>query len=259
MTIVFDKAKLEEQRDHVKAMLLDLPADFMETSEEGGTSFLQMCNDKEDVQWTGMHRTMELLCVLGKGLGLLDWVFPKDFWAFLPGGMPYVVITNDHFDTDTDELFMEHLNTVHGGIPEEHKDEPIENHRMVHRIMHLQEKVRQQAVREAAEAEAPTEDKTEYYDPSPDTDPQVVTPERAQMLSDHCRYVQGGYSSPENEAGRARKDISDGGSIDWSKMGRELHEAKQNAQIDAIHGKGAAAALDEAIADGSVFSENSRD
>ena len=36
----------------------------------------------------------------------------------------------------------------------------------------------------------------------------------------------------------------------------DLTKAEQDAQIDKIHGPGAAAALEEAIADGSIFSEN---
>jgi hypothetical protein len=54
-------------------------------------------------------------------------------------------------------------------------------------------------------------------------DDYTVTDERAQLLAAHAIYVQGGFSTPEIEAERARKDMADGGApIDWDKMRAEL-------------------------------------
>jgi hypothetical protein len=59
-----------------------------------------------------------------------------------------------------------------------------------------------------------------------DGDPYEVTPARAMLLAQHAVYVQGGFSTPEIETERARKDMSDGGApIDWAKFQAELDEA----------------------------------
>lgn len=62
---------------------------------------------------------------------------------------------------------------------------------------------------------------------TPETDPAYeVTPARARMLADHAIHVQGGFSTPEIEAERARKDMADGGGpINWDKMEGELNAA----------------------------------
>jgi hypothetical protein len=49
-----------------------------------------MCNDRDDIQWTGMHTTMDQLVCLGVALDLVE-ITPRDMNAFLPGGVPYVM------------------------------------------------------------------------------------------------------------------------------------------------------------------------
>lgn len=57
-------------------------------------------------------------------------------------------------------------------------------------------------------------------------DPTEVTPERALMLAQHAIHVQGGFSTPEIEAERARKDMAASAApIDWDKMQAELDTA----------------------------------
>ena len=72
-------------------MLENLPLDFQENSG-GGMSFLKACDDQEGNQWTGLHRRMEELFVLGTGLGKVKCLMPRELWAALPGGMPYYVV-----------------------------------------------------------------------------------------------------------------------------------------------------------------------
>lgn len=63
-------------------------------------------------------------------------------------------------------------------------------------------------------------------DPSPDIDPNVVTDERAQMLAQHCIYVQGGFSTAEIERKRAESDLAKSpGCIGWDRMQAEVAEA----------------------------------
>ncbi len=93
-TFGFEPARLESHRDEVTKMLQGLPTEFRDQAHGGGGgwSFLNACQDANDEQWTGLHRTMDALFVLGIGLGLAEWLMPRDMWSVLPGGMPYVVV-----------------------------------------------------------------------------------------------------------------------------------------------------------------------
>lgn len=88
----FVPAKLVEHRDEVREMLEMLP-DAFRVEIGGGWSFLNACVDRNEFQWTGEHRTMEMLFCLGIGMGLAKWLMPKEYWSTFPGGMPYVVVT----------------------------------------------------------------------------------------------------------------------------------------------------------------------
>jgi hypothetical protein len=94
---------------------------------------------------------------------------------------------------------------------------------------------------------------TVSYDPSPEADPLEVTDARAEMLARHAVFVQGGFSTPDIERERARKDIAHGleatvgpptANADraaleeswratWDRMGREVHDAQQH-RISAL-------------------------
>jgi hypothetical protein len=79
------------KEDEIGDMLDELPAEF-QASGGGGWTFLNACNDKDGNQWTGMHAVMEQLFCLGIAAGKARWTIPRDMWATLPGGMPYVSI-----------------------------------------------------------------------------------------------------------------------------------------------------------------------
>lgn len=89
----FHPQRLESHRQEVKDMLEQLPDDFKKSSG-GGQSFLHMCEDKDGELWTGLHRTVEQLMCLAIGLKLASYCLPKDSWAALPGGMPYVTVND---------------------------------------------------------------------------------------------------------------------------------------------------------------------
>lgn len=84
------KQRLESHRSEVSEMLTDLPDQFMQ-GKGGGWSFLNMCMTKDGNQW-GEHRNMEELMVLGCGLGLVELQLPREMWAALPGGVPYLSV-----------------------------------------------------------------------------------------------------------------------------------------------------------------------
>lgn len=79
--------RLEEKRELVTALLAELPAKFKE-----GYTFLNFCTTKDGEQWTGEHRVCEQLIVMAIGLDLMKYCMPREMWAILPGGVPYIMI-----------------------------------------------------------------------------------------------------------------------------------------------------------------------
>lgn len=90
MHIGFHSGRLNENRELIRSMLMELPETFYKSSG-GGWSFLNACLDKHGNHWAE-HPTMDELFTLGIGLGLVDFIFPREFWNTLPGGVPYVVV-----------------------------------------------------------------------------------------------------------------------------------------------------------------------
>ncbi len=83
--------RLESYRSVIEGYLAQLPEKFRKA--DGGWSFLQACNTKDDEQWTGMHQRMEELFVMGIGLGKVNYCTDnREIWKVLPGGMPYFII-----------------------------------------------------------------------------------------------------------------------------------------------------------------------
>lgn len=79
--------RLEEKRELVNALLSELPPEFKK-----GWSFLYLYTNKNGEPWTGLHRICEQLVVMAIGLGLMEYCLPKEMWAILPGGVPYIII-----------------------------------------------------------------------------------------------------------------------------------------------------------------------
>jgi len=86
----FHEARLEAERENVRAMLSELPDEF-KADKGGGMSFLNACMTKGGAQW-GEHRNMNELVCLGLGLKLVEFNLPKEMWSMLPGGMPYFMV-----------------------------------------------------------------------------------------------------------------------------------------------------------------------
>lgn len=79
--------RLEEQRELVTTMLAELPVKFKE-----GYTFLNICTNKNCELWTGDQRVCEQLIVMAIGLDLMSYCFPREMWAILPGGVPYLIV-----------------------------------------------------------------------------------------------------------------------------------------------------------------------
>ena len=79
--------RLEEKPELVTALLAELPEEFKE-----GYTLLNFCTTKDGEQWTGEHRVCEQLIVMAIGLNLMEYCMPREMWAVLPGGVPYIMI-----------------------------------------------------------------------------------------------------------------------------------------------------------------------
>jgi hypothetical protein len=91
----FNKERLEKHRPKIVEFLGEFPDEFYK-GKGGGQSFLRMCYDRNGEQWTGFHKIMEQLVLLGQAVGKVELCAPKEMWNILPGGMPYYVITQDN-------------------------------------------------------------------------------------------------------------------------------------------------------------------
>ena len=89
--------RLNGHRPELEQMLFNLPESCMESSVAQGDSFLNLCNDRNGELWTGVHRTMEELLLLGIGLNLVD-LAPRFMWDAFPGRVPYVTVKNYSFE-----------------------------------------------------------------------------------------------------------------------------------------------------------------
>lgn len=87
----FHPKRLMGHQDDLKSMAANLPESFF-ASTGGGWSFLNVVSTKDGELWTGLHQTAEQFVCMLIGIGQAKWVLPRDMWASLPGGMPYLVL-----------------------------------------------------------------------------------------------------------------------------------------------------------------------
>jgi len=93
-TYGFSRVAIEAHRGEIAALLDEMPATF-HRGHGDGWSFLNLCVDKRGEQW-GEHPAVEALCCLGIAAGMAKWLLPREVWAALPGGVPYVGFDTGH-------------------------------------------------------------------------------------------------------------------------------------------------------------------
>lgn len=91
LKVGFNPDRLQQNSDFINEMAECLPNDFKK-SGGGGWSFLNMCNDNRDNQWTDFHQTMDEFLCLCLATKKMSYLLPRETWKFLPGQMPYVVV-----------------------------------------------------------------------------------------------------------------------------------------------------------------------
>lgn len=87
------KKRLERYYNEIEGMLYDLDPVFYEPNNLGNGESFQKFSLRQDGEPWGTDREAEMLMVLGIGLKLVKNVLPRQLWAKLPGGMPYISIT----------------------------------------------------------------------------------------------------------------------------------------------------------------------
>lgn len=97
MNIGFHPERISKNKKHIGDMLAELPPAFMKDIG-GGWTFLYMCEDKDGEQWTGDHRIMEELVLLGLATEQAEFVLPRETWSALPGGVPYISVNVSKVD-----------------------------------------------------------------------------------------------------------------------------------------------------------------
>lgn len=85
----FDRNRLAESVPEIERLIGELPDAFL-MSGGGGWTFLNLCQDRHDRQWTGSQATMEAFCCVAIAAKRAAWLLPREMWGLLPGGMPYV-------------------------------------------------------------------------------------------------------------------------------------------------------------------------
>ncbi len=85
-----DKFWVNENKEDIKSMLLQLDDNFMNDGG-GGWTFLNMPMRADGVQW-GEQRNAEQLLVLGIACELANYLMPREMWKMFPGDMPYIAV-----------------------------------------------------------------------------------------------------------------------------------------------------------------------
>jgi hypothetical protein len=92
-TLRYSKSRLVIHRAQILALLAELPDEFRAVAigGGGGWTFLNMCYDRHGRHW-GEQSHMDLLVSLGLATGAVRFMFARELWPALPGGVPYVEI-----------------------------------------------------------------------------------------------------------------------------------------------------------------------
>lgn len=85
----FSIRMLHIHRENVIRMLLSIRSEFR-TDERGGGSMLMINQRGDNTLWTTDVSDVEKFIALGLASGLMNYCAPRETWAKLPGGAPYI-------------------------------------------------------------------------------------------------------------------------------------------------------------------------
>lgn len=82
----FNLIRLESHREFIKKIIDEMPEEFLKEGE----SFLKLTVTSGGYQWTTNHKRCEQFVVMAIGLGLAEYVFPREKWKNLLKGAPVI-------------------------------------------------------------------------------------------------------------------------------------------------------------------------
>lgn len=95
MKVGLNKDRLSKHKEEIKELL----SQISDAPNEEGTSFLNIPFLKNKEQW-GEHTSAQELMILGLASSFMKYCVPSpSMWKLLPGGVPYVRINLDGFQT----------------------------------------------------------------------------------------------------------------------------------------------------------------
>lgn len=86
----FHPERINNNKENIITMLQELSDDFKVGAGEG-TSFINLPFTRDKAQW-GEQQNAEQLMLLGMAIEKVRYTMPKEFWANLPGSMPYITV-----------------------------------------------------------------------------------------------------------------------------------------------------------------------
>jgi len=94
LKVGFNPERLAKNREEIISLLSQCDEKFMAEGSAKGYSFLGFCEDKNGNLWTGVHAVCDNLICMGLAIDKVVFLLPREVWAVLPGGMPYLAIKN---------------------------------------------------------------------------------------------------------------------------------------------------------------------
>lgn len=82
----FNKERINNYKEEIENMVDNLDEVFYK-----GHSFLRMCIDKNNNQWTSHHVIQEQLLLLALSIDKMRYCMAKEDWWLFPGSVPYVI------------------------------------------------------------------------------------------------------------------------------------------------------------------------
>lgn len=86
ITVHLHKKRLESHKKEIESMIDNLSEVFYK-----GYSFINMCLDKNEEEWTSIAKVQQELLLLALGIDKMRYCLPKEEWDVFPYGVPYVI------------------------------------------------------------------------------------------------------------------------------------------------------------------------
>jgi len=100
LSATFSVANLNAVKEDIVELIMQLPEGAFKGSKDNGLSFLTLCHDKDEEQWTSFHACVERLMMLAMCIQRCVFLMPRNMWKVLPGGLPYLLFNTEDFTSN---------------------------------------------------------------------------------------------------------------------------------------------------------------